>query len=252
MLQKNSVYLCLLFSTLCLCFGQESNPILADYEQEIQVIANAANADQMHELLIDRDKRIMKALEILAKSTTKKEKAPGITIDHKMIQIHVSGSQNRSFLNVLSSVDPIIFHLSDNLREPTILNLKKLGIPQRDLEKILEIIPKDFDTNQWQIQEVTRLIGESEQFGHLLNNTLEKIKNLDDRELKGFLELQRDSNETASRNLFVQIMAPLSTHGRLVLLKFGSRLKSNVNLSRQVDEDISQQDLNEYRASLSR
>lgn len=251
MLQRNSVLIFLLFSTLCLCFGQTSNQTLAEYDKEIQVIANAANADQMHELLIDRDKRVMKALEILAKSTPKKEKAPGITIDNEIIQIQVSGSQNKSYLNIEGSINPIILELSSHDRETMIFRLKERGLPERDLEKILEFIPKDFDVNQWQLEEVKRIMGESNKYRQLLEDPLRNLKHLDDKNLKDFLEFQRESSETTGRNLFVNLMIPLSTHGRHVILKFGSQFGESAYLKSKIDNEITQQDLDNFRAALS-
>lgn len=240
----------LLCATPCFSLGQEAQPILADCEKEMYVIAQARNAQQMHELLIDRNKRMMRVLDELAKATSNKEKAPGITIENNTITIEVTKTQNRAFLNITSLIDPIIFEILSD-RADAVLRLKDHGMSQADRDTLLALVPTDFDVNQWQHEEVTRLIGASPRFGRLLGAPFAQVNERDDQELSAFLAFQREINETASRNQFVHFMAPLSPRGRLIVLQLGYQRLGDVHLSGQIDDSVTARDVSDYRALLT-
>ncbi|CAM2009483.1 hypothetical protein [Acanthopleuribacter pedis] len=229
----------------------ETPAILADFQKELHIIAKADSREQMRELLRDRDRRVMKALQALAQTTNKTEKAPGIAVENGKITVKVENHQNLQYLSVPNLLNPIFIELTGDTRSSALSRLRNHGLSRQDLETLERHVPADFDVNQWTIASTMDYMHHKTSFGKLIQEEPQKLKSLNDDELKAFLTEQSKCVDYVNQSLFISIIEPLSTHGRLVVLQLCLNFQTEVSQSRSLFNEITQKEVNAFRQLLN-
>ncbi len=213
------LYMCLLAPSQ---FAAQPPPAngLAEYRKDCAAFATATSVEQMHKILADQKHRIESHLRRLADSVSGSQKAPGITLEGKTFHMKVSAKQNHQFVSLLNSLDWVVskLHPDTSLREEMIDTLLEKGINRDDLNILLAKGPEGEDQGiGWNLH--AQKYMKEQGFGNLLNADSHRMAQLDEAELKKLLISMKAAGAYADRAVIVEIMYPLSTKARSILLE---------------------------------
>lgn len=217
----HSVLLCLFFVAPSLLNGQRPTANgLADYRNEYAAIAAANSAEQMHEMLADRQRRIETYLRHLADTVPGTQKAPGITMEGDTFHIAISADKNQEFESLIDALGGLLVSLmpEGEYRDQLVAELLEKGMSDVDLNTLLTTVSEGYSHPAVIMQQTRKYLEKRTRFAYLLGENIEPWARLNDADLKEAMIALEAAGAHGSRGPIVEIMMPLSKEARLILL----------------------------------
>ncbi len=217
---------------------------LADYRKEYTAIAAAGSAEQMHEMLADRQRRIETYLRHLADTVPGTQKVPGITMEGDTFHISISPDKNQEFESLIEALGGLLVSLlpEGEYRDQLVAELLEKGMSDVDLNTLLTTVSEGYSHPAVIMQQTRKYLEVRTRFAYLLSEDIEPWARLSDADLKEAMIALEAAGAYGLRGPFVEIMMPLSKEGRLILLDMtvierGGRERT-IKLTQEVTDTI--------------
>lgn len=193
---------------------------LAEYRKEYTAISAATSAEQMHEMLADRQRRIDTYLRHLADTVPGNEKAPGITLQGDTFRIAISPDKNQEFESLIDALGGLLVSLlpEGENRDQMVAELLEKGMSDVDLNTLLTMVSESYSHPAVIMQQTRKYLEERSRFAFLLGEDIQQWAQLSDADLKEAMMALEAAGAYGSRGPFVGILMPLSREARLILL----------------------------------
>lgn len=247
------LYLCLIAPALYAGLPTPPNG-LADYRKEYMAIAAATSAEQMHEMLADRQRRLETYLRHLADTVPGHEKAPGITLEENTFRITISADKNQQFESPIDAMGGFLISLmpeSEN-RDELVADLLEKGMSDVDLDSLLtHVLSKDNDSPSLWMRQTRRYLEERTRFAHLLTEDIQPWTQLDDAELKEALITLKAAGAYGNRARLVDVLLPLSYQGRVILFDMMLDERGGTTRTVELTEEVTDATVAETRRQIN-